>query len=73
MPGRDRKIEQACLKILMEALKSEVANIPNRVLETDQHIDDDIPTLTIYAAGMPIMQIVVIATDLTPAKESEAD
>ncbi len=59
-------LEQGCLKVLVESLRKGLADDNGAQVTQDKHIDDDVPTLTIYADGKPIIQIVVIATDLTP-------
>jgi hypothetical protein len=72
MPGRMHKLEQQCLQILAYALRLGLSDDDPDIVR-DHMVDDNDPTFTIWANGKPIIQIVVIATDLRPSDESKKE
>ena len=71
MPGRMPNLEQSCIRILLMALRHGLEKDHKVKCGEETFIDDNVPTLTISADGKPIVQIVVIATDLTPDKKGQ--
>lgn len=65
MPGRMIELEQGCLKVLMSALRNGLVGDAGVQVMDETFVDDGIPTMTLRLDGQPIIQIVVIATDLT--------
>ena len=73
MPGRMPDLEQHCIEILGLALRQGMKDTGVEMLRDDV-VEDGIPTLTIHGEdGTPLIQIVVIATNLTPHDGTEQE